>query len=250
MTVVRAAAGRVLVAMTAALALVTVPGCAATPAPAEVPVRTPAVGGLPTIPWVMAAIDPTDRRLTIQIALVGTDGRGCQSIAHTAFTQQAERIVVAVSVTNVAGPCDGAQTIQASHGLDAPLGRRPVLDGYDGGARPVLHRSDLPVPTYPPGSHQIPGAGTGVSWTVGYTRPGGPDVHLSAVPIGTYSPPPAKPENVTVQNRALTVYATRTSYRADWPVNGWEISLTADPQEATWLSRGEFQQILDGLRWA
>ena len=121
-----------------------------------------------------------------------------------------------------------------------------------------LHARLLPVPGHPPGlvvggDEPATAAGDRVGWALDYSGAGGPEVGLFA---GTADPVP-KPdcERLRIHGRdawltAIPETGRGHGYAVVWTLDGWWVELRVGWSPWQSGTRGELQQVLDGLRWS
>ncbi|GEM_PF-3668789 len=218
--------------------------------------------------FVSVALDRDDRTVHLQIPLsvpradLGHDPHGCQEIAETVVTQDADRVVITIRTRRfgTVDGCSGGAGQTSAVQLDAPLGTRPVIDGSVAQERPVLRIAQLPWPK--PGSgyqvHQ-PTVLDASYWAWAYELPDGLSLFLDALPYpaGTGG---RLVDAVHLGGRAVEIYQSDvsnpcgttpsgSSCGAVWSSDGWYFRLWTSGRTPG-VSPAEFRQLLDGLSWS
>jgi len=214
-------------------------------------------GAVPTVAglrWTVARVDRTGRSITVYTA--SPEDR----CAHPNQAKHRATIVggvVSLHVDGVLGECPADQPSLAAEvrfDLDEPLGDRQVVDAAAPAGQPLVVRDrDLPDPEaagltpVPTMYLNLRGTRFGISWT----RPGGPDVYITAYPATLDPGQPKQVGTLDVGGRPVTVHEFNNGWLARWrSADGRVIlHLTLSPAEGKTLQRTEFEANVRGLPW-
>ncbi len=172
------------------------------------------------VAWQYARIDRTGTILTI--FALGT----CLEAASRADARS-----VAITVRLAGRTCRRVPLVVH---LTAALGARALVDGADGRIRTGFPDRDLPLPPAGADYAEIPGAPSGTAAdpvsTVTWTRPGGPDLRLTARP-GRSAGPPAGPAlgSARLGVRTGAYYRDGTALELRWDVGDLVYELAVRP---------------------
>jgi hypothetical protein len=214
------------------------------------------------LPWAMAALSVDEHHLDVGV-LHPSEPPGCRAFLPQASVEdRPDLVTITVTATLMDTTCgqEGPTTRIVTVSLPTALGQRPVVDGHNGAARPVLPQRVLPHPTYPaPSSALVHGpataAGDRLVWAVSY--PADPVIAVDLMASRTRRTPQGeRVAQATVQGREVSIYLTPKTdrgraYVAAWREDGgWQLELMHGwgPQQKT-PGLDEFRRVLDGLRW-
>jgi hypothetical protein len=215
-----------------------------------------------TVPWAMATLSVDEHHLDVGV-FHPNEPPGCQAfLPEASVVDRPDRVIVIVTATLVDTTCgrEGLNAKIVAVPLPTALGQRPVVDGHDGAARPVLPQRLLPQPTFPaPVMPRVHGpataAGDRLVWVVDYAADTTIAVSFMASRTGR-TPDGKRMAQIAVQGRDVSIYLTPKTdrgraYAAVWrEEGGWQLELMQawGPRQET-PSLDEFRRVLDGLRW-
>jgi hypothetical protein len=209
--------------------------------PAGVGTRGPA-------PWQIVQVDRAGTTLTVYVEPPAGDCRVYNN-AKATLDERSDAVNIAVTATPGPGPdCTTAwaATLLTVH-LAKTLGTRPVRD--HGTTRPAFLDRELPLVPAPwtKVSEGYGGFGIPPGWDVGYTRPGGPDIHIQAH-TGTVTRTPLK--QVTIGSRTGITFADGSQVGLQWQVGSLVYTLVLMPTEGATSSPTELDDVLSHLHWS
>jgi hypothetical protein len=142
---------------------------------------------------------------------------------------------------------------QATVRLSTPLRGRPVMDRAEHTQLPVLHERILPRPTYPASLRPNGAANQALhsprpTWIVGYDRPGGGHITISATRKATAPTVPVV-ERLTVGGHLTRIADFPGAETATWTAEGWNLAITVDPAPGHSSTLDELHRILQGMTW-
>ncbi|MDG6101621.1 hypothetical protein Daura_38835 [Dactylosporangium aurantiacum] len=228
----------------------------ARPDPAPVPPRpaasTPRPAGpvVTGVPWHTARVDRTGTRVTVYAApLPG------KCVAREPAGDRVDWGEHGIAVF-LAGAYTGCRDdeVAAAHTFVLPqaVGDRTVLDARDPGGRRVVVR-DTQLPDLAAGGWtELPAVWAGGAILVlRFTRPGGPDLGVSAFrwdPDGG-ARLTAADHTVTVGGRTVDVYGAPGGPRAGWWSADGTVRFTMAPVDAG-VGNSAFDEIIRGMTWS
>lgn len=225
----------------------------ARPGPAAVhpqPAASTARPGVPGVPWHTARVDRTGTRITVYAApLPG------KCVARDPAGDRVDRGDHDVSVF-LAGAYTGCRDddVATAHTFVLPqaVGDRAVLDARDPGGRRVVMRDGQLPDLAAGGWTELPAVWVGgAALVLRFTRPGGPDLGVSAwrwEPDGG-TRLAAADHTVTVAGRTIDVYGPPGNPRAGWWSADGTLRFTMTPVDAN-LGKSAFDEIVRGMTWS
>ncbi|GAA2647150.1 hypothetical protein GCM10010399_95260 [Dactylosporangium fulvum] len=169
---------------------------------------------------------------------------------------RADRVYLTVATeggTSVDAPCQ-AKAAEARGLLRKPLGDRRIEDGGEPGSpRLVIRDADLPQVTRH-GWTEVPGMHSGLdgtSFTLAYTRSGGPDLLLRMVPKALAPERLGDPVGtVPLGSRTGQVYRSNGDLWLYWEAHDVVYGLSARPAAGGRpLERSAFEQLIRDMTW-
>jgi hypothetical protein len=201
------------------------------------------------VQWQYVRVDRAGLMLTVFAG-------ACLETARALASSRNERQAIVVTVHAVVSP-DGCTAPGASDSvslwLESALGDRSVIDGADGQVRTSFLDRELPLA--PAGYSEQSFATVGASAAdpiskVGWTKPGGPDLIVTARKRSTVVPI-AGPSYGAVQvgKRTGAVYQAGAEMVVQWDVGDLVYALDAQPTGGTTINLPQFRALVASLRW-
>jgi hypothetical protein len=226
------------------------------PAPSPGPALGGAVGQSPDgrVPWLMGQLDRAGTALTVYVP---APTALCYFYPYPVASAAAPvRPGGPVVVTVTARPAvhdlachESPELTPLPVTLAEPLGTGAVDDGFDRTARIVFRDTELPLVPPPWTVVGVQYGPTQEAMSVSdFTRPGGPDIHITAR-VGALPTKPVKPIKLGIRPGAI--YHDTARYSAQWNVGDLAYQLTLQPTEgAPPASMADLLSILSKLTWS
>jgi hypothetical protein len=212
----------------------------------EVPATAPPVPGAPadSVSWEVVRVDRTGLQM---VAYVNPSSlRNCMGFPSPQANVDEAASVVTILLTAKPGRMDCSRTMATPVHitLSRPLGDRTLRDGRTGLDAIAFQDRYLPVVGAP--WFEVPASFTFVhgGLTVGYTRPGGPDLQFT-VQVGTAS---ATGTAVTLGSRQ-GVLVDGPQPGVQWQVGDLVYSMLLEPTEGATSSVDQVRSVIGQLTW-
>ena len=197
------------------------------------------------MPWRAARVDRAGTTLTV---FVNPPKPGCQTYPspHASVQESSDVVIVTVTATAAPAACERTVVTQFKVTLSQPLGGRLLRNGRDGVIARAFFDANLPV--IPAAWHEVPTDYISVdqsSWSIGFTRSGGPDLYFRAEAFRM-----ADPGTVPLGSHKGVVYPVRQdSYGVRWQVGDLMYSMELMPSEGKTCTQAELEHVISQLTW-